>query len=396
MRIIRYCPENDIELELLVKTMAGLEPVLKEELEQLGATDIQVLKRAVRCHGDMKLLYRANLELHTALRILVPISRFRAPHENSFYKQIKRIDWTKYLNVTDTIAVDAVSYSKHLNHTHYLALRTKDAIVDQFRKLTGDRPNVDVADPTLRIHVHISKDECTLALDSSGDSLHKRGYRLESLEAPINEVLAAGLIALSGWEYDCNFIDPMCGSGTFLVEAALWAYGIPPQLNRSSFGFFKWKDFDERLWHEVKRDATGRMRSFDHSILGYDKSFKAIKITQENIFTAHLEGKIEVERRKFQKLDKPGPRGMIIMNPPYDERLGEEDVGALYREIGDRLKNEFSGYTAWLISSNKEALKQVGLRPSRKITVFNGRLECKFQKFELYEGSKKSKNQLVE
>ncbi len=381
-------------MELLVKTMAGLEPVLVNELEKLGANNISTLKRAVRFEGDKELLYRANLELHTALRILLPIKRFRAPHENSFYKQIKKIDWTQFLSIHDTIAVDAVSYSKHLSHTKYLALRTKDAIVDQFRKLTGDRPNVDVVNPTLRIHVHISKDECTLALDSSGDSLHRRGYRTETLEAPINEVLAAGLIALSGWNFDCDFVDPMCGSGTFLVEAAFWAHHIAPQLYRESFGFMRWKDFDAKLWEKVRNEARQRVRPFDHQILGFDKSFKAIKITQQNILAAHLEGKIEVDRRKFQKLPKPGPSGLLLMNPPYDERLAERNIHELYREIGDRLKNEFTGYTAWIISSNKDALKNIGLRPSRKMTVFNGQLECKFQKFELYEGSKKAKKQL--
>ena len=374
--------------------MAGLEPILVSELEKLGAKKIKSLKRAVRFEGDKELLYRANLELHTALRILLPIKKFRAPHENSFYKQIKKIDWTEFLNVNDTIAVDAVSYSKHLSHTKYLALRTKDAIVDHFRKLTGDRPNVDVTDPTLRLHVHISKDECTLALDSSGNSLHKRGYRTESSEAPINEVLAAGLIALSGWDYNSDFIDPMCGSGTFLIEAALWAHNIAPQLYRESFGFMRWKDFDSKLWQKVRAEAEGKVTAFEHQILGFDKSFKAIKATQQNILAAHLEGKIVVDRRKFQKLSKPGLTGLLLMNPPYDERMAEENINELYREIGDRLKNEFVGYTAWLISSNKEALKSIGLRPSRKMTVFNGQLECKFQKFEMYEGSKKAKKQL--
>lgn len=369
--------------------MAGLEPVLVKELEQLGAERIVALKRAVSFEGDKRLLYRANLELHTALRILMPVKKFRAPHEDSFYRQINKMDWSEFLSVEDTIAVDAVSFSKHLSHTKYLALRTKDAIVDHFRKITGERPNVDVNNPNLRLHVHISKDECTLAFDASGDSLHKRGYRVDGMEAPINEVLAAGLIALSGWEYDTDFIDPMCGSGTLLIEAALWAYNIPPQLHRDSMGFMRWKDFDPVLWSEVIKNSKAGMRDFSHRILGFDQSFKAIKATQQNILAAHLEGKIEVDRRKFQKLNKPSQEAIMVMNPPYDERLEEENISELYKEIGDRLKNEFSGYTTWIISSNKDALKSIGLRPSQKFTVYNGQLECKFQKFDLYEGSKK-------
>ncbi len=285
--------------------MAGLEPVLVEELNALGASGIQSLRRAVRFEGDKALLYRANLELRTALRILIPIDKFRAPHEHSFYKRVSKINWKKYIDLEDTIAVDAVGQSKHLNHTKYIALKTKDAIVDQFRRLEGRRPSVDVEDPSLRIHVYINKDECTVALDSSGSSLHKRGYRVTSVEAPINEVLAAGLIGLSDWNRNCNFIDPMCGSGTFLIEAALWAYNIPPQLHRPGFGFMKWKDFDLQLWKQIKEAANKRVVTFDHEILGFDKSLAAIKATQQNILAAHLEGKIVVERKKFQRLANP-------------------------------------------------------------------------------------------
>ncbi len=378
-------------MELLAKTMAGLEEVLARELVELGAQEVQPLRRAVSFKGDKRLLYQANLELHTALRILLPIDRFRAPHENSYYKQVKKINWLKYLTEKDTFAVDAVTFSKHLSHSRYIALRTKDAIVDQFRQETGNRPNVDVEKPDLRIHVHISKDECTLALDSSGESLHKRGYRVESTEAPINEVLAAGLIGLSGWQKDTDFIDPMCGSGTFLIEAALWAYNIPPLRHRKTFGFTKWPDYDSKLWEDVKKQAVAAIVPFEHKIIGFDKSLKAIKATQQNILAAHLEGKIEVERRKFEQKNKLEETGMIMMNPPYDERLSESDIFGLYKTIGDQLKQHYAGYSAWIISSNKAALKHIGLRPSKKITVYNGKLECKFQKYELYQGSKKNK-----
>ena len=381
-------------MELLAKTFAGLEPVLAKELEDLGAENVKQLKRAVSFEGDHKTLYRANLELHTALRILLPIKKFRAPHEESFYKQVKKIDWSAYINVSDTFAVDAVTYSKHLSHSKFIALRTKDAIVDQFRSLTGKRPDVDTQKPTIKIHVHINKDECSIGLDSSGEPLYKRGYRVETLDAPLNEVLAAGLIQLSGWEQNCDFIDPMCGSGTLLVEAAFVAFNIPPMINRAHFGFMNWKEFDPKLWDSVYYNAKNNIKPFDFSIKGFDRNFKAIKITQQNILAAHLEGKIEVGRSKFEKLDHDGRPALIIMNPPYDERLEEKDINGLYKNIGDKLKGDFSGSEAWIISSNKEALKHIGLKPSKKITLFNGPLECKFQKFELYRGSRKAKKEV--
>ena len=372
--------------------MAGLEPILVRELENLGASSINTLRRGVAFIGDKKLLYRANLELHTALRVLVPIHQFRASNERTFYRNIQKIDWSDYLDLEDTFAINAIAFSDYFKHSHYVALKTKDAIVDQFRKKTGKRPSIDIHQPRLRIQVHINDDQCSISLDSSGDSLHKRGYRTESVEAPINEVLAAGLIGLTEWEMNCDFIDPMCGSGTFLIEAALWAFNIPPQLHRKDFGFTKWRDFDPELWEEVLENAKASVKPFNHSIRGYDKSFKAIKATQQNILTAHLEGKIEIERQKFEKLNPSIPDGLIVMNPPYDERLTESNVNELYSQIGNQLKHAFTGYTAWIISSNKEALKHIGLKPSRKITIFNGQLECKFQQFKMYKGSKKAKH----
>ena len=378
-------------MELLAKTFAGLEMVLAEELKNLGAENIQPQQRAVAFEGDLKLLYRANYELHTAVRILKPIVAFRAPHKESFYKQVRQIEWERYLHVDSTLAVDAVSFSKHFSHSKYLALLTKDAIVDHFREATGRRPNVDLDNPTLRIHVYVNKDHCSITLDSSGASLHKRGYRAASVPAPLNEVLAAGLIGLSNWSKEEPFIDPMCGSGTLLIEAALWANRIPPQWKRKRFGFMGWFDFDKDLWEMVKQEAEAMVINNPIPIFGYDKSFKAIKATQENILSAHLEGKVKVERCKFQKLEKPVESGCIIMNPPYDERLLEADINALYKSIGDHLKQSFTNFTAWVISSNKDALKHFGLRPSKKYTLYNGSLPCKYQRFDLYQGSKKSK-----
>jgi len=377
-------------MKLLVKTLAGLEGVLARELDALGAKKVEPLVRAVACEGDLTLLYRANLELRSALRVLLPLAAFRVRNEDELYREIGRIDWSVHMDVDDTLAVDAVSNSQQLPHSKYVALKTKDAIVDQFRRRHGRRPSVDVKAPTLRINVHVWREQCTVSLDSSGDSLHKRGYRTQALAAPINEVLAAGMILLSDWRRDGPFLDPMCGSGTILIEAALFAHHIPPQLHREHFGFMRWKTYDADRWNAVHRQARQAVQPFDHPLLGYDRDFGAVKVAQHNALAAHLEGKVHIERQRFERLEPPlGAPGLMMMNPPYDERMGAGNINVLYSTIGDRLKQHFPGYEAWIISSNKEALKHVGLRPSKKITLYNGALECKFQKYELYRGSRK-------
>ncbi|MCB0570313.1 MAG: class I SAM-dependent RNA methyltransferase [Phaeodactylibacter sp.] len=378
-------------MKLIAKTMAGLEGVLAEELRQLGALQIEPLIRAVAFEGDKRLLYRANLELRTALRVLLPIRSFRVRNEAGLYNMIREVDWPKYMGVDDTLAVDAATHSPYFKHSKYVALKTKDAIVDRFRQEYGRRPNVDIDRPKLRVNVHIYNDECTVALDSSGMSLHKRGYRMETLEAPINEVLAAGLVLLTGWLRDCAFVDPMCGSGTILIEAATYAFNLAPQLNRSFFGFKYWRNYDAGLWEEVLAEAREQALPFAYGLYGYDKDFRAMKIARQNALAAHLEGKVSIDRKAFEKLEPPAENGLIVMNPPYDERIGNDDIGTFYKMIGDRLKQAFSGYEAWVISSNMGALKNVGLRPSQKATLFNGALECKYLKYELYEGSKKEK-----
>lgn len=383
-------------MELLVKTLAGLEEVLAQELKDLGATEVEPVKRAVKFRGDLEMLYRANFELRTAVRILLPIATFQTRHPDSLYRRILKIDWSEYMGVDNTLAVDAVTHSPHFTHSKYAALKVKDAIVDQFRKNFRRRPNVNPVNPDLRINVHISNENCTVSLDSSGDSLHKRGYRTEILEAPINEVLAAGMILLTGWQRDSHFIDPMCGSGTIPIEAALYAWNIPPQINRQEFGFMKWRSFDPDLWEKVVQSAKARQSAFEYQILGYDKSFKAARIAQFNVEAAKLEDKIVIDRKSFEKLSPPEGNGIIIMNPPYDERLEDANINDLYKSIGNQLKREFPGYEAWIISSNFEALKNIGLRPAKKIPLYNGSLECKFQKFELYQGSRKQKKILGE
>lgn len=369
--------------------MQGLEGVLSEEIRQLGGKEIKALKRAVEFEGDKSLLYRANLELRTALRVLVHLQDFVAKNPDELYKKVKSIEWQDYMTVDKTFAIDATASSSIFTHSKYAALKTKDAIADYFRDKTGKRPDVNVDFPYLRVNLHINEDKCALSLDSSGDSLHKRGYRANTLEAPINEVLAAGMVLLSGWDGKTTFVDPMCGSGTLLIEAALFATHTPPQLHRETFGFMKWRDFDAKCWEKVVDKAKSGIQSLPCPVLGFDKEMRAVRVSAQNIFSAHLEGKgIQVEKLTIEKLMPPPPPGVLITNPPYDERLKEAEIAAFYKMIGDRLKQVFSGYEAWLISSNQEALKYIGLRPSQKMTLFNGALECKFQKYELYEGKR--------
>lgn len=373
---------------LIVRTMQGLESVLAAELEQLGATDIQVLKRAVSCRGDRRLMYRINYESRTALRVLMPVHSFKAGNEQSYYRGVRDVDWSRYLDAKDTLAVDALVAGDVFRHSQYMALLTKDAIVDQFRDRLGRRPGVNVEAPTLRIMTRIVGGQCDLLLDSSGDSLHKRGYRRDSVEAPLNEVLAAGMILITGWNGDRPLVDPMCGSGTIPIEAAMLASRMPPQHLRESFGFFRWKDFDKKLWKEVKTAADARIQTPGSPIYASDMDARARNATAINLMAAGLEKTVQVEKIAFEKLNPPAPAGLLIVNPPYDERLKLDAATAFYKSIGDRLKQHWAGWEAWLISSNLEAWKGFGLRPSRKIPLINGSLECYFQKFELYAGKK--------
>jgi putative N6-adenine-specific DNA methylase len=380
-------------MKLIAKTLAGLEGVLAQELENLGAQNIEPLKRAVAFEGDLSILYKANLELRTALRILLPIASFRARNEEQLYRRIYDIDWSQYMKVDDTLAVDSVVSSNIFRHSKYVALKVKDAVVDQFRNKSGLRPSVNIHHPTLRINIHIHNDQCSLALDSSGDSLHKRGYRVEALEAPINEVLAAGMILLSGWKQDCCFIDPMCGSGTIVIEAALMATNRAPNLNRKHFAFMKWADYDAALWDNILSASKAKIKAFEYGLYGFDKDFKARRIAQHNRNAAGLEEVITIERMQIERLEAPEEKGILIMNPPYDERLVTTDISSFYAMVGDRLKQTFSGYDAWIISSNIEALKNVGLKVSKRLTLFNGALECKYHHYELYTGSKRDKQE---
>ncbi len=372
---------------LIAKTTSGLEDVLATELRQLGATKVEILQRAVSFESDKRLMYQANYRLRTALRILKPIAVFRVNNETQLYDQVQKISWPEYLTPEQTIAIDAVVSGKVFTHSHYVALKTKDAIVDQLRNKFGKRPSVDVVDPDLRLNVHIAVDQCTLSIDSSGTSLHKRGYRSAVDKAPINEVLAAGLIQLSGWKADSHFVDCMCGSGTIPIEAAMYAMKIPAGYFRKEFGFARWPDFDKRLWQDVVTEANDEINEFGFEIIGSDRSNKAIDIARQNTRQAHLHKDIKLFRKPMDEIEPPTEGGVVIINPPYGERLEEKDLVALYKHIGDTFKKNFQGYKAWVISSDIPLLKQVGLKPSHKIKVYNGPLECRFVCFDIFGGS---------
>ena len=377
--------------KMLAKTLYGFEPLLAKELRSLGAMDIKEGVRSVTFYGDTGFMYKANLALRTAIKILKPFKSFKVSSEDELYKEIYAIAWEEFMSASDTLAIDATIHSEKFTHSKYIAQKTKDAIVDRFRDKFGSRPDVDLDYPTLRVNIHIEKEFCTVSLDSSGQSLHKRGYKSATNIAPINEVLAAGMLLHSGWEGQCDFLDPMCGSGTLLIEAAMIACNIPPNLNRKEFAFEKWKDWDEKLFEQIETSLLKKIRDFHFTIKGYDKAPSAVMKAQDNIDNAQLSEFISVEGQDFFKTEKEKERHLhMVFNPPYGERL-TIDMPVFYKAIGDTLKQNYPDTDAWFITSNLEAIKHVGLRPSRKIKLFNGSLESKLLKYEIYPGSKKGK-----
>ena len=373
------------EQELIAKTFMGLEPVLAKELTQLGANNVQIGRRMVSFTGDKEMMYRANFQLHTAIRILKPIRHFKAKSADEVYEEIKKLDWTEYLGTDKTFAVDAVVFSEEFRHSKFLSYKVKDAIVDQFREKTGKRPNISVANPDIRLNIHVAEDKCTLSLDSSGESLHRRGYRQESVEAPLNEVLAAGMIMLSGWQGDTDFIDPMCGSGTLLIEAALIARNMAPGLFRKEYAFEKWPDFDAELFDEIYNDDS-QEREFKYHIYGYDIDMKAVNTARMNAKAAGLTSDITIEQQDFKDFEQPKNKSIIITNPPYGERISTPDLLGTYKMIGERLKHQFKGNDAWVLSYREECFEQIGLKPSIKIPLYNGSLECEFRKYQMFDG----------
>jgi putative N6-adenine-specific DNA methylase len=375
----------------IAKTISGLEEVLATELRELGASEVTVLRRAVSFRGDKALLYKANYWLRTALRILVPLTSFEIENENDLYTQINAFPWEDIFDVDQTIALDAVVTDSPITHSHYASLKSKDAIVDRFREKLGIRPSVDIENPDIRINLHIYRNKCDVSLDSSGMSLHKRGYRQAIAEAPLSEVLAAGLILLSGWDKKSNFIDAMCGSGTLLIEAALIANNMAPGQYRDTFGFMRWNDYDNDLWNKMVDASLDKGVEFEHRIVGSDISERNLAAARTNIRSARLHKDIELVVSPFETFDPPDGPGILIMNPPYGERIQVDDIIGLYQSIGDRLKNRYSGFDAWIISADLQALKYIGLKPTAKLPVFNGQLECRFVHFSIYQGSKRAR-----
>lgn len=384
---------ENIEVEkfrMVAKTMAGLEDLLVEELTAIGAENVEKLYRAVSFEGDNALMYKANYLCRTALRILKPVAKFVARDEMALYNNVNKIEWHKIFDINETFAIDAVVSGPYFTHSQYVGLKVKDAIADEFRQHCGARPSVDVENPSLRINVYIENEKVTLSYDSSGESLHKRGYRKIVDKAPINEVLAAGLIKFTGWQYDCNFYDCMCGSGTIPIEAAMAAMNIPAGYFRESYGFMSWHDFDKDTWNAVKAEADDAIRDFDYQIFASDHSAKAVDIARRNIAAAHLSHDINLSQQDMFELIPEGG-GVMLINPPYGERLEEDDIADLYRNIGNALKNHFLDFTAWILSSNQDAMKSIGLKPSKKVELFNGPLECKLERFDIFEGSYKDR-----
>ncbi|GAA4327095.1 THUMP domain-containing protein [Pontixanthobacter gangjinensis] len=378
---------------MIAKTLYGFESILAKELLDLGAMEIKEGNRMVSFVGDKGFMYKANLCLRTAIKILKPYESFRANSEEELYDNIKKLPWEKFLDVKGSLAIDSAVHSDIFTHSQYVALKAKDAIVDRFREKFGERPDVDLDFPDLRINIHIEKNFCNVSFDSSGDSLHKRGYRSATNIAPINEVLAAGMLLMSGWDGQCDFLDPMCGSGTIPIEAAMIASNIPPNLNRKEFAFEKWSDWDEDLYEKIEESALKKVRDFHFKIKGYDKAPSAVMKAKENVKNANLSDFIEIQQKSFFESEKENEGYLhMLFNPPYGERL-EIDIEEFYGRIGDTLKQNYPGTHAWFIATNFDAIKSVGLRASRKIKLYNGPLEGRLLKYVLYEGSKKKSKQ---
>ena len=387
-------------MELIAKTFQGLENILAQELTKLGANDIQIGRRMVSFTGDKEMLYRANFCLRTAIRVLKPILQFKARSADDVYDAVKGIDWSQYLSTETTFAVDSVVFSPEFRHSKFVAYKVKDAIADQFRERTGSRPNVSVSNPDIQLHIHISDYDATLALDSSGESLHRRGYRQEAVAAPLNEVLAAGIILMTGWRGETDLLDPFCGSGTICIEAALIARGIAPGIFRTSYAFEKWPDFDADLLQSIYDDDSSE-RPFDHHIYGRDIDPKAVAIALRNVRAARLMQEITIEEADFTKRELLPSQSMlsasdvetgevssplIITNPPYGQRITSPDLLGLYKSIGQRLKHELQGGTAWILSKDDECFEAIGLKPSTKTPLYNGSLECELRKYVLFAG----------
>ncbi len=379
------------EFKIIAKTFQGLEEVLAKELINLGANNVEIGRRMVAFTGDKEMLYKANFCTRTAVKVLKPIKEFKAKDADEVYEEAKKIDWEKYMDVKSTFLVDSVIFSENFRHSKFVAYRVKDAIADYWReKSGGDRPNVVISNPDLRVNVHIAEDEVTISLDSSGESLHQRGYKTATVQAPLNEVLAAGLIMLTGWDGECDLIDPFCGSGTILIEAALIAQNVYPGVFRKEYAFEKWKDFDADLFDRIYNDDS-QEREFDHKIYGYDINRQVVQIATDNVLNAGVKDIVSVEQRDFYEFEQPLDKAIMITNPPYGDRITTDDIFDLYETIGKNLKRNFVGNDAWIISHHEELFDKIGFRPSTKYALFNGSLECEFRKYQIFDGKLKER-----
>lgn len=378
------------DFEMKVTTFFGLEEILAKELQQLGGKNITPFKRGVAVTGDTGFLYKANLCLHSALKVIIPIAKFSAANEQELYDGIKSVEWERFMSLTDTLMVESVVNSEVFSHSLFVSQKVKDALVDRFRDLTGSRPSVDLLRPTLKLYIHIFRNEVTIHLDSSGDPLYKRGYRADINEAPMKEVLAAGLVKLSGWEKHQLLIDGMCGAGTIAIEAALWANNIPPGYYRNDFSFMRWQNFDETLYETIFDSSISKIKEDKVEIIANDIDAPTLKKAIGNTKNAKVDDVVNCTNFSFFDIQPTRSAGVIILNPPYGERLPVEEIEKLYKEIGNKLKKDFQNFNAWIITSSPDAIKSIGLRPSRKIQIYNGSLECRYLKFELYGGSKKA------
>lgn len=372
-----------------IRTLTGLEEVLAGELTALGAQSVQVGSRLLTCLGDQELLYKANLWCRTAIRVLRPLASFPAGDEKAFYEGVSKLDWSPWLSPEGTLAVEANVHSSFTTHSLFLAQLTKDAVVDQFRAKSDMRPSVDLEKPELRIAVALFQNTAQIFVDSSGESLHRRGYRRQAGEAPISEALAAGILKLSKWDGSKTLVDPMCGSGTFCIEAGLMLRNIAPGLLRQEFGFQRWKDFDEKLWKRLCQEARAAALNTQGQIVGIEKNPEVVDVARANIQLAGLQNLIRIESADFfEWMPKDLAPGILVMNPPYDERLPVDNVALLYQRIGDRLKATFGGWTAQILCGNLEAAKFIGLRTSKRRPLFNGAIECRLLEFELRTSDK--------
>lgn len=377
------------EFEIFAKTFYGLENVLASELENIGVKKISKSIRGVKFRGDNNLLYKANYNIRTSLCFLRLLFSFKARNSNVFYNNIYNYPWEEIFGINKTIKIESTVNSNFFQHSKYIALKTKDAVVDRYRKHEGQRPNVNTESPDIIIHVHISHDSCNIYLNSSGEPLYKRGYRVDQYKAPLNEVLAAGMIYLSNWDKNKPLIDPMCGSGTILLEGAMIALNMPPGKFRKGFSFQHWNDFDNSLFKKVTFDQGIDVKG-NPKLIGGDISSEAIKSAFKNINSSNLGEFITLEKNNFFEVASPVKEGLIITNPPYGKRILEDDIIEFYKKIGNQLKKYYDGFDAWIISSNLEAIKFVGLKPEKKIVLFNGPLECRYNRYSIYQGSKRS------